>query len=99
MTVHTANSLRPARRPLPLRATLYGLTAGLLAAIGGANAAQPPAPATHAQIAANPGVDPALRPPGAVSVSNIDFKRGDGGAVRRRVQHAVLLARRHHHLL
>ena len=82
MTVHTANSQRPARRPLPLRATLYGLTAGLLAAIGGANAAQPPAPATHAQIAANPGVDPALRPPGAVSVSNIDFKRGDGGAGR-----------------
>ena len=83
MTVHTANSLRPARRPLPLRATLCGLTAGLLAAIGGANAAQPPvAPAPHAQIAANPGVDPALRPPGAVSVSNIDFKRGDGGAGR-----------------
>src|SRR6478672_3840369 len=84
MTVHTANSLRPARRPLPMRATLCGLTAGLLAAIGGANAAQPtiaPAP-VHAQIAANPGVDPALRPPGAVSVSNIDFKRGDGGAGR-----------------
>jgi len=84
MTVHTANSLRPARRPLPMRATLCGLAVGLLAAIGGANAAQP-APATapvHAQIAANPGVDPALRPPSAVSVSNIDFKRGDGGAGR-----------------
>jgi len=83
MTVHTANSLRPARRPLPMRATLCGLAAGLLAAIGGASAAQPTAPApVHAQIAANPGVDPALRPPSAVSVSNIDFKRGDGGAGR-----------------
>jgi len=66
-----------------MRATLCGLAAGLLAAIGGANAAQPTAPApVHAQIAANPGVDPALRPPSAVSVSNIDFKRGDGGAGR-----------------
>jgi type IV pilus assembly protein PilQ len=67
-----------------MRATLCGLAAGLLAAIGGANAAQPtvaPAP-THAQIAANPGVDPGLRPPGSVKVSNIDFKRGDGGAGR-----------------
>ena len=84
MTVHTANSLRPIRRPLPMRATLCGLAVGLLAAMGGASAAQPAvvqAP-THAQIAANPGVDPALRPPGSVNVSNIDFKRGDGGAGR-----------------
>jgi type IV pilus assembly protein PilQ len=66
-----------------MRATLCGVAAGLLAAIGGASAAQPTAPApVHAQIAANPGVDPALRPPSAVSISNIDFKRGDGGAGR-----------------
>ncbi|NUS38149.1 MAG: type IV pilus secretin PilQ family protein [Lysobacter sp.] len=83
MTVLNANSTRPARRPLPMRATLCGLAAGLLAAIGGANAAQPPAlTPTRAQIAANPGKDPAKQLPGAVSVSNIDFKRGDGGAGR-----------------
>jgi hypothetical protein len=34
-----ANSQRPARRPLPTRATLCGLAAGLLAAIGGVQAA------------------------------------------------------------
>lgn len=83
MTVFNANSTRPARRPLPMRATLCGLAAGLLAALGAANAAQPPAlTTTQAQFAANPGVDPAKQLPGAVSVSNIDFKRGDGGAGR-----------------
>lgn len=83
MTVLNAKSQRPARRPLPMRATLCGLVAGLLAAIGGAHAAQPPAlTTTRAQFAANPGVDPAKQLPGAVSVSNIDFKRGDGGAGR-----------------
>lgn len=83
MTVLNANSQRPARRPLPMRATLCGVAAGLLAAIGGASAAQPPAlTTTRAHVAANPGVDPAKQLPGAVSVSNIDFKRGDGGAGR-----------------
>src|SRR6478735_5166829 len=86
MTVLKATSLRPARRPLPKRATLVGLAAGLLAAIGGVNAAQPPAGApmltTTAQVTTATSMDPAKQVPGAISVSNIDFKRGDGGAGR-----------------
>ena len=86
MTVLKATSLRPARRPLPKRATLVGLAAGLLAAIGGVNAAQPPAGGpmltTTAQVTTATSIDPAKQVPGAISVSNIDFKRGDGGAGR-----------------
>jgi type IV pilus assembly protein PilQ len=84
MTVFKATSLRPARRPLPSRASLFGLAAGLLAAIGGVQATPPPdaAPtlAAIAQSAAPVAVDPAKQVPGALSVSNIDFKRGDGGS-------------------
>src|SRR4249919_801025 len=86
MTVLKATSLRPARRPLPKRATLVGLAAGLLAAIGGVNAAQPPAGGpmltTTAQVTTATSMDPAKQVPSAISVSNIDFKRGDGGAGR-----------------
>src|SRR4249919_3827614 len=86
MTVLKATSLRPARRPLPKRATLVGLAAALLAAIGGVNAAQPPAGGpmltTTAQVTTATSIDPAKQVPGAISVSNIDFKRGDGGAGR-----------------
>ena len=80
MTVVTTKSQRPARRPLPTRATLCGLAVGLLAALGGVQAA-PPAPAPGVQVAAQTG-DPAKQLPGAVTLSNIDFKRGDGGAGR-----------------
>ena len=91
MTVLKATSLRPARRPLPTRATLVGLAAGLLAAVSGAQAAQSQAsgsvlltaaqvaPASSAPVSS---IDPAKQRPGAISVSNIDFKRGDGGAGR-----------------
>ncbi len=86
MTVLNAKSLRPARRPLPTRATMVGLAAGLLAAIGGVNAAQP-AMQTHAMPTAPyaapvSSFDPGKQIPGAISVSNIDFKRGDAGAGR-----------------
>ncbi|MEO6263495.1 MAG: AMIN domain-containing protein, partial [Luteimonas sp.] len=87
MTVLKATSLRPARRPLPSRASLFGLAAGLLAAFGAVDAAQAPviAPAvlpTIAQAAPVSSLDPAKQAPGAITVSNIDFKRGDGGAGR-----------------
>ena len=86
MTVLKATSLRPARRPLPKRAMLVGLAAGLLAAIGGVNAAPPPAGApmltTTTQVTTATSMDPAKQVPGAISVSNLDFKRGDGGAGR-----------------
>jgi type IV pilus assembly protein PilQ len=86
MTVLKATSQRPARRPLPKRATLIGLAAGLLAAAGGVNAAppaaSPPAMMATSQVAPATSLDPAKQVPGAISVSNIDFKRGDGGAGR-----------------
>jgi type IV pilus assembly protein PilQ len=91
MTVLEAKSLRPARRPLAKRPasrnmTLVGLAAGLLAAFGGANASQPAAAApmlvATAQVAPPSSVDPSKQVPGAISLSNIDFKRGDGGAGR-----------------
>jgi len=91
MTGFEAKSLRPARRPLAKRPasrhmTLLGLAAGLLAAVGGVNAAQPPAvapmSAATAQVAPPSSVDPSKQVPGAISLSNIDFKRGDGGAGR-----------------
>ncbi len=91
MTVLKATSLRPARRPLPERAAsrhvvLIGLAAGLLAAFGGVNAGQSPLTSAiepaAAQAAPASNMDPAKQLPGAISVSNIDFKRGDGGAGR-----------------
>ncbi|HVR81691.1 MAG TPA: type IV pilus secretin PilQ family protein [Luteimonas sp.] len=89
MTVLKAKRLRPARRPqpsglMPSRASLLGLAAGLLAAIGGVQAAPASAPAlvALAQTAPMASVDPGKQVPGAISVSNIDFKRGDGGAGR-----------------
>src|SRR6476659_2577735 len=81
MTVLNAKSLRPTRRPIQMRVALAGVAAGMLAAVGGVASAQsagygsaPPAPVYS--------VDPAKQRPGAISVSNIDFKRGDGGAGR-----------------
>jgi type IV pilus assembly protein PilQ len=89
MTVFKAKSLRPARRPLLPRATssragLFGLAAGVLAAFGSVNAAPVSAPAlvAVAQTAPMASADPAKQVPGAITVSTIDFKRGDGGAGR-----------------
>ncbi|WP_024889247.1 type IV pilus secretin PilQ [Luteimonas huabeiensis] len=68
-------------RPLA-RGVLIGLLPGLLAAAAGVNAAQPaPSLAPLAAQSATPAaVDPAHRLPGAVGVSKVDFKRGDGGS-------------------
>jgi type IV pilus assembly protein PilQ len=86
MIVLKATSQRPARRPLPKRATLLGLAAGLLAAAGGVGATPPvanaPAMMATSQVTPATSLDPAKQVPGAISVSNLDFKRGDGGAGR-----------------
>jgi type IV pilus assembly protein PilQ len=87
MTVFKAKSLRPARRPMfakamPRRASVFGLAAGLLAAFGSVNAAPDSAVVAMSQSAPVAAVDPGKQVPGAITVSNIDFKRGDGGAGR-----------------
>ncbi|MGN6111893.1 MAG: type IV pilus secretin PilQ [Luteimonas sp.] len=78
MTFTTANCLR-VFRGLPRRAGAAGLAAGLLAALGGVQAAPQALPAV-AQSAAPVAVDPGRTVPGALTVSRIDFKRGDAGA-------------------
>ncbi|GAB2613749.1 type IV pilus secretin PilQ family protein [Novilysobacter erysipheiresistens] len=60
---------------------------GTLAAFSAVHAATPVAsagisPGLLAQVAPATSLDPAKQLPGAISVSNIDFKRGDGGAGR-----------------
>ncbi|HEY4556429.1 MAG TPA: AMIN domain-containing protein, partial [Lysobacter sp.] len=79
MTV--SNALRP-RPALLLRTGGFGLAIGLLAATSGVSATTAAAPASLAQVAPSAAIDPAKQVPGAVAVSSIDFKRGDGGAGR-----------------
>ncbi len=79
MTVNNAKQTQSVRRPLPLAALAAGLAAGLYAA----GAAALPATTVivgMGQAATGALADPAKRTPDAVSVSAIDFKRGDGGA-------------------
>ncbi len=64
-----------------LRAGLFGIALGAVAASSAVSAAAPGA-AGMAQAVVSTGVDPAKQPAGAVAVSSIDFKRGDGGAGR-----------------
>ncbi len=78
MTFTIANCQRFVRG-LPRRAGAAGFAAGLLAAMSGVHAAPQALPAI-AQSAAPVAVDPARTVPGALTVSRIDFKRGDGGA-------------------
>ena len=79
MTVTNVQRQRPAARPLPLKAGLAGLMVGLCAALGSTAWA---APATTTGSMGTVAVDPAKTLPSTVSVSSIDFKRGDGGAGR-----------------
>ncbi len=78
MTFTIANCQRFVRG-LPRRAGAAGFAAGLLAAMSGASAAPQALPAI-AQSVAPVAVDPSRTVPGALTVSRIDFKRGDGGA-------------------
>ena len=77
----TVRNRQPARRAIPVKALAIGLCAGLLSASAAAGAPQLPSHGpgmlAMAQAAA---IDPAKQVPGVVSVSAVDFKRGDGGA-------------------
>ena len=79
MTVTNAKSQRPVRRPSSLTACAIGISIGLFAATAGALPASLVG-VTMAQSATGAMADPAKRMPGAVTVSAIDFKRGDGGS-------------------
>lgn len=75
MTASNAQSLRPCRRLATLRVCALGLAIGLLAAASAASAAPPTSPAAATARAVAPVS-------GKVEISNIDFKRGEGGAGR-----------------
>ena len=78
MTVTNAKQQRPLRRPLSLGTCAIGLAVGLYAA--GASALPVTTLAAIGQSATGAMADPAKRAPDAVTVSAIDFKRGDGGS-------------------
>ncbi len=83
MTVTQAQHLPKNRRTMPLRAGMVGLVAGLVSAFGAVHASQPVGVAPYAaiaQAAVPAAIDPAKQTPGVLSVSSIDFKRGDGGS-------------------
>jgi type IV pilus assembly protein PilQ len=81
MTVTNVRNRQPTRPAIPVHALALGLFAGLLSASASAGA-----PGLHghaaslamAQVAGS--IDPAKQVPAAVTVSAVDFKRGDGGA-------------------
>ncbi|RPD84440.1 type IV pilus secretin PilQ [Luteimonas sp. 100069] len=77
MTVSKAGSLQ-AGRTNSTRAGALGLAIGLMAAFSGAHAAQVP---THVSMLPllQAGAS-AVQPTGAVSVTDLDFRRGDGGS-------------------
>ena len=79
MTLTKAKHMQPARRPLPLGALAAGLAVGLYATGASAFPATVVA-AGMGQSATGAMADPAKRTPDAVTVSAIDFKRGDGGS-------------------
>ena len=81
MTVFNAKVPQPARRPLPVRLGALGLAIGLAAGFTAVQAAPQSASGGNA-VAPASSLDPAKQLPGAISVSDIDFKRGDGGAGR-----------------
>ena len=78
MTVTNAKQQRPLRRPLSFGTCAIGLAVGLYAA--GASALPVTTLAVMGQSATGAMADPAKRTPDAVTVSAIDFKRGDGGS-------------------
>ena len=81
MTVTKVRNPQPTRQSFPLKALAFGLAAGLLSASAAAGspsiAGHGPAMLAMAQVAS---VDPAKQVPGVVTVSAVDFKRGEGGA-------------------
>ena len=80
MIVTKAHSPKSFRRGMPLRAGAIGLAVGMLSALGGVHAAQP-VPALAPVLASMQGAAaPAGQRPATVAVSNVDFRRGEGGA-------------------
>lgn len=75
MTFHNAKGLRPIRRPTLNRIGALGVA--LMLACGHATAAAP-----DGAPAADPATPAAAAAPASLSVSKIDFKRGDDGAGR-----------------
>ena len=87
MTVLKSTRSRPVRRPLLSRHVRFGVLAGVVAAISAVHATPAESsgsftPVFVTQVAPVSSVDPAKQLPGAISVANVDFKRGDGGAGR-----------------
>ena len=82
MTVTTVRNRQPVRQAIPVQALAIGLFAGLLSASAAAGAPDLRAYASGglAMAQAAAAIDPAKQVPGVVSVSAVDFKRGDGGA-------------------
>jgi type IV pilus assembly protein PilQ len=79
MIVSKAHSPNTPRCAVPLRAGAIGLAVGMLSAVTGVHATQPAA--TAPMLAAMQAVsDPAKQRPAEVSVSSVDFRRGEGGA-------------------
>lgn len=78
MTVTNAKQQRPLRRPLSFGTCAIGLAVGLYAA--GASALPVASIVAMGQSATGAMADPAKRTPDAVSVTAIDFKRGEGGS-------------------
>ena len=76
MTATNAYRLRPSRRLATFRLCSLGLAIGLLAAAGAAGAAGAVSPTAPASVPAT------AQSASAVSVSNIDFRRGEDGAGR-----------------
>ncbi|MDR6991221.1 type IV pilus secretin PilQ [Luteimonas sp. 3794] len=77
MTVSNAGSLQSGRMT-SVRAGALGLAIGLVATFSGAHAAQAPTPASMLPLLQASTV--AAQPAGAVAVTDIDFRRGDGGS-------------------
>lgn len=78
MTVTNAKQQRPLRRPLSFGTCAIGLAVGLYAA--GASALPVAGIVAMGQSATGAMADPAKRTPDAVTVTAIDFKRGEGGS-------------------
>lgn len=85
MTLFNADRRHIARRPNARYAAVAGLACGLFAAVASVQASGSAAISLLPMVAQSTGAyatDPAKRPPSAVTVSNIDFKRGEGGSGR-----------------
>ena len=80
MTASNAHSPLPSRRLATIRACSLGLAIGFLAAAGSVTAATATTQPASAMAVGN--ADPARQATSALEISNIDFKRGDGGAGR-----------------